>query len=238
MSIVNTPLASLDRATLQGGRLRTSVLAVAVGRDATVTATPGHVPEGFLEVFCVTHPAALHPPGPGACAPGPASRNRIPGCAPRQTQRVRTARPVAVVAAPLIFPDGPYAQEIKSLLLYQRRPSPRDLPLRRRSFFRIGQTTNGLTVRRSTAEAERTGLEPAPPGCSWVRIPLEPDGAQFCGKCHTAAAILMDGCMSCLNCGDSKCGPTERDSNPRTWCMHAPRRRSAASPELPNEELN
>ena len=33
-----------------------------------------------------------------------------------------------------------------------------------------------------------------------------PDGAQLCGKCHTKAAIQMDGCMTCLNCGDSKCG--------------------------------
>jgi hypothetical protein len=33
-----------------------------------------------------------------------------------------------------------------------------------------------------------------------------PDGAQLCGKCSTAAVVLMDGCMTCLNCGDSKCG--------------------------------
>ncbi len=33
-----------------------------------------------------------------------------------------------------------------------------------------------------------------------------PDGAQLCSKCHTKASILMDGCMTCLNCGDSKCG--------------------------------
>jgi len=33
-----------------------------------------------------------------------------------------------------------------------------------------------------------------------------PDGAQLCGKCSTKAMILMDGCMTCLNCGDSKCG--------------------------------
>lgn len=33
-----------------------------------------------------------------------------------------------------------------------------------------------------------------------------PDGAQLCSKCHTKAMILMDGCMTCLNCGDSKCG--------------------------------
>ncbi len=33
-----------------------------------------------------------------------------------------------------------------------------------------------------------------------------PDGAQLCPKCSTAAVVLMDGCMTCLNCGDSKCG--------------------------------
>ena len=33
-----------------------------------------------------------------------------------------------------------------------------------------------------------------------------PEGAQLCGKCHTKAMIQMDGCMTCLNCGESKCG--------------------------------
>ncbi len=33
-----------------------------------------------------------------------------------------------------------------------------------------------------------------------------PDGAQLCKKCNTKAAIIMDGCLTCLNCGDSKCG--------------------------------
>ena len=33
-----------------------------------------------------------------------------------------------------------------------------------------------------------------------------PDGAQLCTKCNTAALVMMDGCMTCLNCGDSKCG--------------------------------
>ena len=33
-----------------------------------------------------------------------------------------------------------------------------------------------------------------------------PEGAQLCGKCSTAAAVMLDGCMTCLNCGDSKCG--------------------------------
>jgi len=33
-----------------------------------------------------------------------------------------------------------------------------------------------------------------------------PEGAQLCTRCHTKAAIQMDGCLTCLNCGDSKCG--------------------------------
>ncbi len=33
-----------------------------------------------------------------------------------------------------------------------------------------------------------------------------PPGAELCGKCHTKAVVMMDGCMTCLNCGDSKCG--------------------------------
>jgi hypothetical protein len=33
-----------------------------------------------------------------------------------------------------------------------------------------------------------------------------PAGSQMCGKCSTVAVIMMDGCMTCLSCGDSKCG--------------------------------
>lgn len=33
-----------------------------------------------------------------------------------------------------------------------------------------------------------------------------PPMADLCLKCHTKAVILMDGCKTCLNCGNSKCG--------------------------------
>lgn len=33
-----------------------------------------------------------------------------------------------------------------------------------------------------------------------------PAGSQLCTKCNTKAMIKMDGCLTCLNCGDSKCG--------------------------------
>jgi len=33
-----------------------------------------------------------------------------------------------------------------------------------------------------------------------------PAGAQLCAKCNVTAVVMMDGCLTCLNCGDSKCG--------------------------------
>lgn len=33
-----------------------------------------------------------------------------------------------------------------------------------------------------------------------------PAAATLCAKCSTKAVVKMDGCMTCLNCGDSKCG--------------------------------
>ncbi len=33
-----------------------------------------------------------------------------------------------------------------------------------------------------------------------------PESASVCAKCSTKALVLMDGCMTCLSCGDSKCG--------------------------------
>lgn len=33
-----------------------------------------------------------------------------------------------------------------------------------------------------------------------------PADAQLCTKCSTKAVVRMDGCVTCLSCGDSKCG--------------------------------
>jgi hypothetical protein len=35
--------------------------------------------------------------------------------------------------------------------------------------------------------------------------PPFPEGSELCGKCNTKAVVMMDGCMTCLNCADSKC---------------------------------
>jgi hypothetical protein len=31
-------------------------------------------------------------------------------------------------------------------------------------------------------------------------------GGQICTKCHESSVIMLDGCMTCTSCGDSKCG--------------------------------
>jgi hypothetical protein len=33
-----------------------------------------------------------------------------------------------------------------------------------------------------------------------------PASASFCNVCHAKAVVSMDNCLTCLNCGDSKCG--------------------------------
>ena len=40
-------------------------------------------------------------------------------------------------------------------------------------------------------------------GCADGEFPAD---AVLCGRCSTKAAVMLDGCMTCLNCGDSKCG--------------------------------
>lgn len=57
-------------------------------------------------------------------------------------------------------------------------------------------------INEKRAEYEKSQSESSPEEASSEF----PDGAQLCGKCNTKAMILMDGCMTCLNCGDSKCG--------------------------------
>ncbi len=44
---------------------------------------------------------------------------------------------------------------------------------------------------KATAEGDSSGFPP---------------GARLCSKCQTKAMIQMDNCLTCLNCGDSKCG--------------------------------
>jgi len=60
-----------------------------------------------------------------------------------------------------------------------------------------------LDEKRAAFEASQKVLEP---GSENREASPYPPGASLCKKCNTQAAILMDGCLTCLNCGDSKCG--------------------------------
>jgi hypothetical protein len=56
-----------------------------------------------------------------------------------------------------------------------------------------------VAEKRAQYESAQTGSKPA-------ENDGFPEGAQLCLKCNTKAAITMDGCLTCLNCGESKCG--------------------------------
>jgi hypothetical protein len=62
-------------------------------------------------------------------------------------------------------------------------------------------TRRALEAKRADYEAHHQ----LSAGCKGAAQGGFPEGAQLCSKCHTKAAILMDGCLTCLNCGDSKC---------------------------------
>ncbi len=53
---------------------------------------------------------------------------------------------------------------------------------------------------------KRTEFESRQQACDDDTDSSFPDGATLCKKCQTKAVIVMDGCMTCLNCGESKCG--------------------------------
>lgn len=55
-------------------------------------------------------------------------------------------------------------------------------------------------------ETKRREFERAQPQAEAPAGAAFPDGAQLCGKCQTKAMIHLDGCLTCLNCGESKCG--------------------------------
>jgi hypothetical protein len=60
--------------------------------------------------------------------------------------------------------------------------------------------------RREFLAAKRKEFEELHNNTAEVGDNAFPAQATLCNKCNTKALVLMDGCMTCLNCGDSKCG--------------------------------
>ena len=66
---------------------------------------------------------------------------------------------------------------------------------------RIGMIKNEVDAHKQAyIEQKRAELAPKGEGMAY------PESAQICKKCNTKAAVQMDGCLTCLSCGDSKCG--------------------------------
>ncbi len=71
----------------------------------------------------------------------------------------------------------------------------------------------GLIAKKTLSEHERRHVQevrdkaegrsdgPASSGLSTF-----PAGAQLCAKCRVKAVVQQEGCLTCLNCADSKCG--------------------------------
>ena len=63
-----------------------------------------------------------------------------------------------------------------------------------------------LAEKRAEYEASTKPVSTATAAAVTSEASPFPETAQLCHKCMTKATILMDGCMTCLNCGESKCG--------------------------------
>ncbi|HLD14064.1 MAG TPA: hypothetical protein VJB18_05035 [Burkholderiales bacterium] len=59
-------------------------------------------------------------------------------------------------------------------------------------------------IERKRREAESRAV--TSDNCDAGEAQAFPATAQLCVKCSMKAVVKMDGCMTCLNCGDSKCG--------------------------------
>lgn len=73
----------------------------------------------------------------------------------------------------------------------------------KRTSVKLAAAANAADLGDPTAAAD-AGAAPAVTDAASARA--FPPSASMCGKCHTRAVILMDGCATCLSCGYSKCG--------------------------------
>jgi hypothetical protein len=59
---------------------------------------------------------------------------------------------------------------------------------------------------RKLVEEKRAAYEESKKQTDAFAKNVYPEGARICPKCSQMAAIMMDGCLTCLECGHSKCG--------------------------------
>ena len=62
----------------------------------------------------------------------------------------------------------------------------------------LNQRRAEFEQRQRSLQTDATPAEPSEPS-------EFPPGAELCDKCLTKAMVVMDNCLTCLNCGESKC---------------------------------
>ena len=63
-----------------------------------------------------------------------------------------------------------------------------------------------MDEKRAALEAHNDSALERQASAEQAEAPEYPPGSQLCKKCSVKAAVVLDGCLTCLNCGDSKCG--------------------------------
>ena len=63
-----------------------------------------------------------------------------------------------------------------------------------------------MDEKRAALEAHNDSALERQVSAEQAEAPEYPPGSQLCKKCSVKAAVVLDGCLTCLNCGDSKCG--------------------------------
>ncbi len=63
-----------------------------------------------------------------------------------------------------------------------------------------------LEAKRAELSGETTTVESVTESVEEEAKGNFPANASLCNKCHNKSVIQKDGCLTCLNCGDSKCG--------------------------------
>ena len=63
-----------------------------------------------------------------------------------------------------------------------------------------------LSLAQQQLVAEKRSAALAAANADQAEASPYPPGSQLCSHCHVVASVMLDGCLTCLNCGESKCG--------------------------------
>jgi len=100
----------------------------------------------------------------------------------------------------------PELSDSQRKLIAEKRAAYEAAASKKNSEISTAGEMGGAMVESGSARVERSPAQPGEVEAQSESSGSFPPGAQLCGKCNTAAMVLLDGCQTCLNCGYSKCG--------------------------------